>query len=320
MNQLFCYMNRLFLYFCFALLSVSLYGQNDEIPIIQPGLKSEYRIDRKGKNILTIEVLDVTYTDSTSRSCFSVWELKATLKGADLKAYLDKDIILKEGDEYVFQYRTYIKTDNKDVIWFSYTTNGFFGETKTIHFAHVPSYDPTDYWAAQERKEQLRKEEEARLARERAKADSVRYAYIEKQNMLLTPEYLANWVGASFFTKESIESDCNVMPAAYNGGYVFYDFSKCPVTMEFDDKTQVCVEISFRLFGEDGYRMKSDLIDYGYQLKSKTRGDLIAENNFQNLQTGTTSIYKLKLKNGGYSTCRITEGQAMMFTFTRTKN
>ena len=313
-------MNKFFLCFCMTLVCVSLYAQNDVIPEMKPGLKCDYRIDKKGKNVLTLEVLNVTYKDSSSRACFSEWEIKASVKGADLKAWLNGYVTLKEGEDYIFKYPHWYKLGESEKIRWSYTPNGLFAEETYFNFAYYPPYDPAAYWAAQERKEKLRQEEEARLARERAKADSVRYAYRERQNMLLTPEYLANWVGASFFTKESIEKDCEVSPVAYNGGYVFYDFSKCPVTMEFDDKTHVCIEISFRLFGEDGYQMKSDLIDYGYELKSKSHGDLIAENNFQNLQTGTTSIYKLKLKNGGYSTCRITEGQAMMFTFNRTKN
>lgn len=313
-------MNRAFACFCILLLSVSLYAQNEEIPLLETGLKREYRVDRKGKNVLTLEVLNVAYKDSSSRSCFSEWEIQASVKGAELKAWLNGNVTLKEGEPYVFKYPHWIKLKEEHALRFSYTPNGLFAEETRFDFAYIPPYDPSDYYAAQEREAKRRQEEEARLARERERADSIRYAYRERQNMLLTPEYLANWVGASFFTKESIEKDCDVSPVAYNGGYVFYDFYKCPVTMEFDDKTHVCIEISFRLFGEDGYQMKTDLINYGYQLKSKSRGDLIAENNFQNLQTGTTSIYKIKLKNGGYSTCRITEGQAMMFTFTRTKN
>lgn len=313
-------MNRFIAVLFFTLLTVSIYGQNDNIPQLEPGLKSEYRIDRKGKNVLTLEVLSVAYRDSSSRSCFSEWEIKASLKGADLQAWLNGSVMLKEGEDYIFKYPHWIKLNEQQELRFSYTPKGLFAEQTNFTFAYIPPYDPSAYFAAQEREAKRRQEEEARLARERERADSIRYAYRERQNMLLTPEYLANWVGASFFTKESIEADCEVSPITYNGGHVFYDFSKCPVTMEFDDKTHVCIEISFRLFGEEGYQMKTDLINYGYQLKSKSRGDLVAENNFQNLQTGTTSIYKFKLKNGGYSTCRITEGQAMMFTFTRTKN
>lgn len=148
--------------------------------------------------------------------------------------------------------------------------------------------------------------------------DSLEAVYAEHRELLLTPPYLANWVGASFFTKENIEKECDVSPVAYNGGAVMYSFPLCGVTMEFEDSHHVCVELSFRLYGEMGYNMKKALIEYGYKLQSKSK-DLIAENNFSDLTEGRRSVYKCKLENGGYSTCIILEGQAMMFTFFRTK-
>ena len=37
------------------------------------------------------------------------------------------------------------------------------------------------------------------------------------------------------------------------------------------------------------------------------------------LMNGKVSIYKCALKNGGFSVCQITEGQAFMFEFYRSK-
>ncbi len=149
--------------------------------------------------------------------------------------------------------------------------------------------------------------------------DSIEATYAEHRKLLLTPPYLAYWVGASFFTKENIEKDCDVRPVAYHGGAVMYSFPLCGVTMEFEDTHHVCVELSFRLFGKMGYDMKKELIEYGYKLQSQSK-DLIAENNFSDLTEGRRSVYKCKLDHGGYSTCIILEGQAMMFTFYRTKD
>ena len=42
-------------------------------------------------------------------------------------------------------------------------------------------------------------------------------------------------------------------------------------------------------------------------------------NNFDDLTNGKVSVYKYALKNGGYSACKITEGQAFMFEFYRSK-
>ena len=141
----------------------------------------------------------------------------------------------------------------------------------------------------------------------------------ERREKLLTPEYLANWVGASFFTKDNIEKDCDVYPMAYSGGKVFYDFPQCPVTMEFADHPQVCIYVSFRLFGEDGYKFRTQLLNFGYKLKSKSNA-LVAENNFGDLTNGKVSVYKYALKSGGYSVCKITEWQAFMFEFYRSKH
>ena len=314
-------MRRLLFISGLLLAAISSFAQETVIPRLEPGLKSEYAFGRKGKNLLSYEVLDVAYSDSSSQVCRSKWHIRVSLvKGADITVDLNSRAVLKEGDSHVFELYHWIKNESYNVTLSYKPVSVWSTESTDIIIGHIPAYDNSAYYAKKEREKKLSEEEAARLAAIRAREDSLRYAYRERQNKILTPEYLANWIGASFFTKESIEHDCEVMPAAYNGGYVMYDFYKCPVSMEFDDESHVCIEISFRLFGEDGYQMKSDLINYGYQLKSKSRGDLIIENNFQNVQTGTSSIYKYKLKNGGYSTCRITEGQAMMFTFTRTKN
>lgn len=143
--------------------------------------------------------------------------------------------------------------------------------------------------------------------------------YAERAEMLMTPQYLANWVGASFFTKDNIENDLGIVPMAYNGGVVFYDLPKCNVGMEFAGAEKVCVEISFRLFGEEAYEFIDQMRAYGYVEQGSSK-DLVAENNFQSLTNGRRTIYKCRLKNGGYSVCTVLEGQAVMFDFIRSKN
>ena len=126
-------------------------------------------------------------------------------------------------------------------------------------------------------------------------------------------------LGRCFFLHQSsIEEELGITPVAFNGGYVMYDFPLCGVTMQFSGRSQVCTELSFRLYGEDGWNMKQQLLNYGYKLQSKSE-DLIAENNFGDLQTGTRSVYKVKLNSGDYSTLVLVEGQAFMFTFYRSR-
>lgn len=303
---------------------------NSDLPLVAEGMEQDLFFNKKGTKGLTISVLSVEYSDSTFNGCNAKAVLRFEAKGRSFELSVWRDE--PEGEWYLVHYPygdvvTINENEYVDIPC-SYHLSVLNGMNlavrqgaKHTQFAYIPMYDSAEYSAKVDALNEKYRQEQERIAAEmRAKEDSVRNAYREKQNLLLTPEYLANWVGASFFTKESIENDCNVRPAAYNGGSIFYDFSKCPVTMTFDEASNVCTEISFRLFGEDGYQMKRDLIDYGYKLIKKTTGDLIIENNFYDVQTGTTSIYKYKLKQGGYSTCRITEGQAMMFTFYRTKN
>ena len=137
-----------------------------------------------------------------------------------------------------------------------------------------------------------------------------------RQDMLLTPPYLSNWIGASNFTKDNIENDCMVEPIAYNRGYVYYSFSKCPVGIEYNS-IGVGISMTFRLFGEDAYDFKRSLIEYGYKLSSKKQV-MLAENNFGDVGRGVKSVYRLPRKNG-VSICEIVEGQAMMFTFYRVR-
>ena len=184
---------------------------------------------------------------------------------------------------------------------------------------YLPPYDSEEFIQKEKaRKKAIELANKARLDSINNERFKVEKEEEERCEKLLTPEYLANWVGASFFTKENIEKDCGVYPSAYSGGKVFYNFPKCPVTMEFTEDKQVCIYLSFRLFGEDGYNFRKELINYGYKLRSKSEA-VVAENNFGDLTNGKVSMYKCALKNGGFSVCQITEGQAFMFEFYRSK-
>ena len=132
---------------------------------------------------------------------------------------------------------------------------------------------------------------------------------------LLTPKYLANLVGANFFTKDNIENDCGVYPAAYSGGKVFYAFDNCYVGIEYNSMN-VGISLSFRLFGEDGYNFKNQLIKYGYVVVRR-KSMTIFESDYTG--RGTLIVMKKKLKVGGYSVCELLKGQFMMFEFYRAR-
>ena len=303
----------IYLLICSVFVPQLLLAQQDNVPLLKKGAMSKMFFDKKGKKSLELEVLDLRFSDSTNYSCqmYALLGLRSVGRETKLSSGQDffgnyheglllnkyeqrgvttsalSDRIIPKNDSVVIVITTYLHNNVSTV---SYNGCNLF---------KLPLYDNTEYKQKEYNRRLIeqRNNEIKRDSLSRLKSKSV---YEEHCNELLTPQCLANWVGASFFTKEQIENDCGVSPIAYNGGKVFYDFPKCPVTMEFEDTHNVCVELSFRLFGEDGYNMKKALVTYGYKLQSKSE-DLIAENNFMDLQLGKRSTYKLKLKQGGYS-------------------
>lgn len=320
----------------------------EQIPLIEKGAKNTVLSNKKGTKKLNIEILDVIYSDSTRRTCKAQIKFQLTATGGKIplfkKDWLADSKYWRLSFAYFDVHRTRSFLSLPNIPFFT-NPSPILLENQTESFTldlevfdnkiFVVKFDDSYLMVLnkyeggeiiKQREEEIkRKEEEKRLAeqlalkRQQEERDSIEAAYAERRKLLLTPPYLANWVGASFFTKENIEKDCDVRPVAYHGGSVMYSFPLCGVTMEFEDTHHVCVELSFRLFGKMGYDMKKDLIEYGYKLQSQSK-DLIAENNFSDLTEGRRSVYKCKLDHGGYSTCIILEGQAMMFTFYRTKD
>ena len=148
-----------------------------------------------------------------------------------------------------------------------------------------------------------------------ASIEQVEKVKAARRAALLTPEYLANWVGANFFTKDNIENDCGVDPTAYSGGKVFYAFDNCYVGIEYNSMN-VGISLSFRLFGEDGYNFENRLLKFGYVVVRR-KPMTVFEGSYTG--NGTLLVMKKRLKLGGYSVCELLEGQSMMFEFYRTR-
>ena len=303
------------------------------LPLLKEGARVFIPLNKKNTKGLDIFIKSMTYQDSTEYSCQANIILELTSRNEKIHFGQYQDKLGGWHSDYMFNLFSIDdvleknKTIEKEVS--IRVKSGNYRDSLLLlskrELMYLPPYDPEEFIKKEEaRKKAIEFANKARQdsifnarfgtsAQTAAKSDSQ-----EKCEKLLTPEYLANWVGASFFTKESIENDCEVYPSAYSGGKVFYNFPKCPVTMEFTEDKQVCIYLSFRLFGEDGYNFRKELINYGYKLRSKSDA-LVAENNFGDLTNGKVSVYKCALKNGGYSVCQITEGQAFMFEFYRSK-
>lgn len=296
----------------------------------------KHPLSKDGSKNIQVEVLNIAYSDSTESNCKVHCELQLTANGKKVDLSSGYNDMLRYHDGLAWRIYINNKSDGSQGNFHFSLEKGstkivsndltlWYDRNIVLEYASMPifrfePYDKSVFIAAQQ--ERIRKAEEARkeaariAEEERRKAEDALY---QRQDMLLTPEYLANWVGMGNFTKENIENDCHVYPVGYQGGKVFYDFRKCPVTMEYAGPNDVCVELSFRLYGEDGYNFKKDLINFGYKLV-KTEKSFVTENDFLDAGFGKCGTYKCKLKNGGYSTCTILEGQAFMFTFNRTKN
>lgn len=308
------------------------FAQNT-LPLLKEGTRVSIPLNKKNTKGLDIFIKSMTFQDSTEYSCQANIILELTSRNEKIHFGQYQDKLGGWHSDYMFNLFSIDdvleknKTIEKEVS--IRVKSGYYRDSLLLlskrELMYLPPYDPEEFI----KKEEARKKQKE-LAN-KARQDSIFNARFgtsaqtadksdsqEKCEKLLTPEYLANWVGASFFTKESIENDCDVYPSAYSGGKVFYNFPKCPVTMEFTEDKQVCIYLSFRLFGEDGYNFRKELINYGYKLRSKSDA-LVAENNFGDLTNGKVYIYKCALKYGGYSVCQITEGQAFMFEFYRSK-
>ena len=296
----------------------------------------KHPLSKDGSKNIQVEVLNIAYSDSTESNCKVHCELQLTANGKKVDLSSGYNDMLRYHDGLAWRIYINNKSDGSQGNFHFSLEKGstkivsndltlWYDRNIVLEYASMPifrfePYDKSVFIAAQQ--ERIRKAEEARkeaariAEEERRKAEDALY---QRQDMLLTPEYLANWVGMSNFTKENIENDCHVVPVGYQGGKVFYDFRKCPVTMEYAGSNNVCIELSFRLYGEDGYNFKKDLINYGYKIV-KTEKAFVTENDFLDAGFGKCETYKCMLKNGDYSTCTILEGQAFMFTFNRTKN
>lgn len=302
------------------------FAQNT-LPLLKEGTKVSVPLNKKNTKGLDIYIKSMTYRDSTDWSCQADIILEFTSRNEKIHFGTYSDAFGNWHQDYYFNMFSIDgilpkneSFEKKVSIWIK---QGEYRDS-ILTFAksdlmYLPPYDSEEFIQKEKaRKKAVELANKARLDSINNERFKVEKEEEERCEKLLTPEYLANWVGASFFTKENIEKDCGVYPSAYSGGKVFYNFPKCPVTMEFTEDNQVCIYLSFRLYGEDGYNFRKELINYGYKLRSKSDA-LVAENNFGDLTNGKVSMYKCALKNGGFSVCQITEGQAFMFEFYRSK-
>ena len=139
--------------------------------------------------------------------------------------------------------------------------------------------------------------------------------YHERGQMFFSPEHLSRNVGTKSFCKDSIESYFGVSPITYRKGMVFYDFSKCPVGMKFTD-LGICKEVSFRLFGNDGFSYIQEVLKSGFT-KTGTRSVTLYDETFGVSHT-TIKLYRKSTPTGSV-VCEIMETDYTSFTFYKSR-
>jgi hypothetical protein len=136
-----------------------------------------------------------------------------------------------------------------------------------------------------------------------------------RRKEFLTPKFIGANIGTSFVTKERLEKDLDIYVERYRNGVTYYELD-IPIGLRYMGKLEVCVELSFRLFGEDGPEYENSLVKSGFILKSKKKTKNLELNGDMSSQ----------LLNGEYRTyrkgevvCEVMEGSYFGFSFYRTQ-
>ena len=119
----------------------------------------------------------------------------------------------------------------------------------------------------------------------------------EKRAAMLTPQYYTNWIGASFLTIPTVESEFEVRPVRIIDLTFFYDFGDCFVGMKSNEEG-VVVQMTVRLFSDQAIDFIQKAIDYGYVLVGKGT-DINVRSNARDI---ITDVYESNVKRFRKST------------------
>ena len=134
----------------------------------------------------------------------------------------------------------------------------------------------------------------------------------------LKPAFIANFIGTSFATKTKLENDLQLVCIGSSDGIIFYNVNGNNIGLLYfkGKKEEVCIELSLRLFGEEGAQYEALLIKNGFVLRTKKQtsnleleGDLSSQ-----VRSGSVRIYK---KDD--VVCEVIEGSYLSFSFYRRK-
>lgn len=137
-------------------------------------------------------------------------------------------------------------------------------------------------------------------------------SHVQKRNLIFTPRYYTNFIGASFFTIANIEKEFDVRPVQIiNEDLIFfYSFDDVEVNstgtvyvgFHAINEKGVVTQMDFRLLGsESAHEFITSAIDYGYKLYSKGKDLLVTSDSkglLPELTTNSVKVYRKKTDNG----------------------
>lgn len=136
-----------------------------------------------------------------------------------------------------------------------------------------------------------------------------------RRKEFLTPKFICACIGTSFATKKRLEKDLNINLVGFRNGVTYYEMD-IPIGLRYTGDIEVCVEMSFRFFGEDGSEYENSLVSSGFVLKNRKKtnnleleGDLSSQ-----LRNGEFRTYRK-----GEVVCEVMEGSYFGFSFYRAK-
>lgn len=191
------------------------FAQNT-LPLLKEGTRVSIPLNKKNTKGLDIFIKSMTFQDSTEYSCQANIILELTSRNEKIHFGQYQDKLGGWHSDYMFNLFSIDdvleknKTIEKEVS--IRVKSGYYRDSLLLlskrELMYLPPYDPEEFI----KKEEARKKQKE-LAN-KARQDSIFNARFgtsaqtadksdsqEKCEKLLTPEYLANWVGASFFYK-----------------------------------------------------------------------------------------------------------------------
>lgn len=150
-----------------------------------------------------------------------------------------------------------------------------------------------------------------------AKRDSIQR---ETRQEFFSVESIIKNIGKNAYSKENIENSLNIYPTAYQGVWTFYDINDKFISIKYFGLEDICVELGFRIFGEDAALYKKELIQAGFKYQ-KTFRETMIENHSQGYSNllGTEIQRYRKYTGKDYVICDIYYDRFTFFKFYRAR-